>query len=115
MTDLFRAAAEVGPHHILKMYNITGNTVNISPQLEANSVDSHYRLEVVTSDVKSERSHFSFMLVRFFENCGVFLSTSRCEDATRAGQHGIQVSGAMRISLKLRVSESLTAAFCVPL
>lgn len=72
VTDLFRAAAEVGPHHILKMYNITGNTVNISPQLEANSVDSHYRLEVVTSDVKGERSHFSFMLVRFFENCGVF-------------------------------------------
>ncbi|XP_056884698.1 high affinity cGMP-specific 3',5'-cyclic phosphodiesterase 9A-like [Takifugu flavidus] len=53
--DLFRAAAEVGPHHILKMYNITGNTVNISPQLEANSVDSHYRLEVVTSDVKGVR------------------------------------------------------------
>lgn len=71
MTDLFRAAAEVGPHHILKMYNTTGNTVNISPQLEANSVDSHYRLEVVTSDVKGERSRFSFMSVRFFENCGV--------------------------------------------
>lgn len=49
----------MGPHHILKMYNITGNMVNISPQLEANSVDSHYRLEVVTSDVKGERSHFS--------------------------------------------------------
>lgn len=72
MTDLFRAAAEVGPHHILKMYNITGNTVNISPQLEANSVDSHYRLEVVTSDVKGERSHFSFVSVRLVENCGVF-------------------------------------------
>lgn len=56
----------MGPHHILKMYNITGNMVNISPQLEANSVDSHYRLEVVTSDVKGERSHFSFMLVQFF-------------------------------------------------
>lgn len=61
----------MGPHHILKMYNTTGNTVNISPQLEANSVDSHYRLEVVTSDVKGERSRFSFMSVRFFENCGV--------------------------------------------
>lgn len=106
----------MGPHHILKMYNITGNMVNISPQLEANSVDSHYRLEVVTSDVKGERSHFSFMLVRFFENCGVCLFfLSRCEDATRAGQHGIQVSGAMRIALKLRVSETLTVASCVRL
>lgn len=55
VTDLFRAAAEVGPHHILKMYNINGNMVNISPQLEANSPDSYYRLEVVTSDVKGER------------------------------------------------------------
>lgn len=54
VTDLFRAAAEVGPHHILKMYNIKGKMVNISPQLEANSLDSYYRLEVVTSDVKGE-------------------------------------------------------------
>ncbi|CAG00863.1 unnamed protein product [Tetraodon nigroviridis] len=53
--DLFRAAAEVGPHHILKMYNIKGKMVNISPQLEANSLDSYYRLEVVTSDVKGVR------------------------------------------------------------
>lgn len=73
MIDLFRAAAEVGPHHILKMYNITGNTVNISPQLEANSVDSYYRLEVVTSDVKGEQSHFTCMLVWFFEDCVVFV------------------------------------------
>lgn len=67
VTDLFRAAAEVGPHHILKMYNIKGNMVNISPQLEANSLDSYYRLEVVTSDVKGEPRHFSRMLARFFE------------------------------------------------
>lgn len=73
MIDLFRAAAEVGPHHILKMYNITGNTINISPQLEANSVDSYYRLEVVTSDVKGEQSHFTCMLVWFFEDCGFFV------------------------------------------
>lgn len=67
MIDLFRAAAEVGPHHILKMYNIKGNMVNISPQLEANSLDSYYRLEVVTSDVKGEPRHFSRMLAWFFE------------------------------------------------
>lgn len=60
LTDLFRAAAEVGPHHILKMYNTSGGVLNISPQLEANSQDSYYRLEVVASDLKSEscRGHF---------------------------------------------------------
>lgn len=46
----------MGPHHILKMYNINGNMVNISPQLEPNGVDSYYRLEVVTSLAKGERS-----------------------------------------------------------
>ncbi|XP_070814137.1 high affinity cGMP-specific 3',5'-cyclic phosphodiesterase 9A-like isoform X2 [Chaetodon trifascialis] len=51
--DLFRAAAEAGPHHILKMYNTNGGLLNISPQLEANSEDSCYRLEVVASDLKS--------------------------------------------------------------
>lgn len=54
LTDLFRAAAEVGPHHILKMYNRNGNFMNISPKLEANNADSYYQLEVVMSDVKSE-------------------------------------------------------------
>lgn len=52
--DLFRAAAEAGPHHILKMYNTNGSVVNISPQLEANTRDSRYRLEVVASDPRGE-------------------------------------------------------------
>ncbi|XP_022618682.1 high affinity cGMP-specific 3',5'-cyclic phosphodiesterase 9A-like [Seriola dumerili] len=51
--DLFRAAAEAGPHHILKMYNSNGSVVNISPRLEANSEGSYYRLEVVASDLQS--------------------------------------------------------------
>lgn len=96
MIDLFRAAAEVGPHHILKMYNITGNTVNISPQLEANSVDSYYRLEVVTSDVKGEESHLLACWCGSLRTV-FFLSMFRCEDAKRAGQHGIQVSRAVKI------------------
>ncbi|XP_035500797.1 high affinity cGMP-specific 3',5'-cyclic phosphodiesterase 9A-like isoform X2 [Scophthalmus maximus] len=50
---LFRAAAEAGPHHILKMYNTAGVVVNISPRLEANSKESYYRLEVVASDLQS--------------------------------------------------------------
>ncbi|XP_026157321.1 high affinity cGMP-specific 3',5'-cyclic phosphodiesterase 9A-like isoform X1 [Mastacembelus armatus] len=48
--DLFRAAAEAGPHHILKLYDPSGRVLNICPQLEANSEDSYYRLEVVASD-----------------------------------------------------------------
>ncbi|TDG96068.1 hypothetical protein EPR50_G00235800 [Perca flavescens] len=51
--DLFRAAAEAGPHHILKLYNTNGSVVNISPLLEANSEDSYFRLEVVASNLKS--------------------------------------------------------------
>ncbi|XP_075950970.1 high affinity cGMP-specific 3',5'-cyclic phosphodiesterase 9A-like [Anarhichas minor] len=51
--DVFRAAAEAGPHHILKMYSMNGSMLNISPRLEANSRDSYYRLEVVASDLKS--------------------------------------------------------------
>ncbi|XP_045906759.1 high affinity cGMP-specific 3',5'-cyclic phosphodiesterase 9A-like isoform X1 [Micropterus dolomieu] len=51
--DLFRAAAEAGPHHILKMYKPNGSMVNISPRLEANSKDSYYQLEVVASDLQS--------------------------------------------------------------
>ncbi|XP_071398044.1 high affinity cGMP-specific 3',5'-cyclic phosphodiesterase 9A-like [Centroberyx affinis] len=51
--DLFRAAAEAGPHDILKMYSRNGNMVNISPRLEANDVDSYYQLEVVASDLQN--------------------------------------------------------------
>ncbi|XP_074520541.1 high affinity cGMP-specific 3',5'-cyclic phosphodiesterase 9A-like [Halichoeres trimaculatus] len=50
--DLFRAAAEAGPNHILKMYDTNGSVVNISPRLEANTEDSCYRLEVVASDLQ---------------------------------------------------------------
>ncbi|XP_037132212.1 high affinity cGMP-specific 3',5'-cyclic phosphodiesterase 9A-like isoform X1 [Syngnathus acus] len=51
--DLFRAAAEASPHHILKLYKANGSVVNISPMLEPNSQDSYYRLEVVASDLQS--------------------------------------------------------------
>ncbi|XP_029369626.1 high affinity cGMP-specific 3',5'-cyclic phosphodiesterase 9A-like [Echeneis naucrates] len=51
--ELFQAAAEVGPHHILKMYNRKGSVVNISPQLEPNTKESYYQLEVVASDTQS--------------------------------------------------------------
>uniref|UniRef100_A0A668A1C9 Phosphodiesterase n=1 Tax=Myripristis murdjan TaxID=586833 RepID=A0A668A1C9_9TELE len=37
-----------------KMYNPSGSMVNISPRLEANDMDSCYRLEVVASDLQSE-------------------------------------------------------------
>ncbi|XP_068612733.1 high affinity cGMP-specific 3',5'-cyclic phosphodiesterase 9A-like [Brachionichthys hirsutus] len=50
--DLFQAAAEAEPHHILKMYDTNGSLVNITPQLEANGEDSYYRLEAVASDLK---------------------------------------------------------------
>lgn len=62
LTELFRAAAEAEPHHILKMYTVDGSVVNISPQLEPNSEDSCYRLEVVAADLQSERRHHGNIL-----------------------------------------------------
>uniref|UniRef100_A0A8C5D6I3 Phosphodiesterase n=1 Tax=Gouania willdenowi TaxID=441366 RepID=A0A8C5D6I3_GOUWI len=50
-SDLFRAAAEAQPHQILKLYNVQGSLVNISPCLEANSAELYYQLEVVASDL----------------------------------------------------------------
>ncbi|XP_038076096.1 high affinity cGMP-specific 3',5'-cyclic phosphodiesterase 9A-like [Patiria miniata] len=47
--DCFRAAAEAGPHDILKLYNIKGNIVNISQKLDENTPDTPYKLEVVAS------------------------------------------------------------------
>ncbi|XP_044072605.1 high affinity cGMP-specific 3',5'-cyclic phosphodiesterase 9A isoform X1 [Siniperca chuatsi] len=52
--DLFRSAAEAGPHDILKLYNPKGNIINISPSLEPNSPNSCYKLEVVATDCNSE-------------------------------------------------------------
>ncbi|XP_036401537.1 high affinity cGMP-specific 3',5'-cyclic phosphodiesterase 9A [Megalops cyprinoides] len=52
--DLFRAAAEAGPHDILKLYNTKGNIINISPQLESNSPHACYKLEVVAADCNRE-------------------------------------------------------------
>ncbi|XP_068602096.1 high affinity cGMP-specific 3',5'-cyclic phosphodiesterase 9A [Brachionichthys hirsutus] len=49
--DLFRSAAEAGPHDILKLYNPKGNIINISPSLEP---DACYTLEVVAADCNSE-------------------------------------------------------------
>ncbi|XP_029315174.1 high affinity cGMP-specific 3',5'-cyclic phosphodiesterase 9A [Cottoperca gobio] len=51
--DLFRSAAEAGPHDILKLYNPKGNIINISPSLEPNSTHSCYKLEVVAADCNS--------------------------------------------------------------
>ncbi|XP_025759322.1 high affinity cGMP-specific 3',5'-cyclic phosphodiesterase 9A isoform X3 [Oreochromis niloticus] len=51
--DLFRSAAEAGPHDILKLYNPKGNIINISPSLEPNSPNLCYKLEVVAADCNS--------------------------------------------------------------
>ncbi|KAI4805167.1 hypothetical protein KUCAC02_009795 [Chaenocephalus aceratus] len=51
--DLFRSAAEAGPHDILKLYNPKGNITNISPGLEPNSSSCCYKLEVVAADCNS--------------------------------------------------------------
>ncbi|XP_067843228.1 high affinity cGMP-specific 3',5'-cyclic phosphodiesterase 9A isoform X2 [Heptranchias perlo] len=52
--EVFRAAAEAGPHDILKLYNTKGNIINISPKLESNTLQTQYKLEVVAADCKTE-------------------------------------------------------------
>ncbi|CAL9689765.1 unnamed protein product [Knipowitschia caucasica] len=54
LKDLFRCAAEAGPHDILKLYNPKGNIINISPSLEPNTPSSCYKLEVVAADYNNE-------------------------------------------------------------
>ena len=49
ITECFRSAAEAGPYDILKLYNHKGNLVNISTNLEANSPETKYKLEVVAA------------------------------------------------------------------
>ncbi|XP_071805040.1 high affinity cGMP-specific 3',5'-cyclic phosphodiesterase 9A-like isoform X2 [Asterias amurensis] len=56
--DCFRAAAEAGPHDILKLYNIKGNIVNISQKLDENTPDTPYKLEVVASHGTAEQLGF---------------------------------------------------------
>uniref|UniRef100_UPI00398EF818 high affinity cGMP-specific 3',5'-cyclic phosphodiesterase 9A n=1 Tax=Pristiophorus japonicus TaxID=55135 RepID=UPI00398EF818 len=51
--EVFRAAAEAGPHDILKLYSTKGNIINISPKLESNTRKTQYKLEVVAADCKT--------------------------------------------------------------
>lgn len=73
--DLFRSAAEAGPHDILKLYNPKGNIINISPSLEPNSPNSCYKLEVVAADCNSEPlgifnlAPWGSQRLGLFENC----------------------------------------------
>lgn len=73
--DLFRSAAEAGPHDILKLYNPKGNIINISPRLEPNSPNSSYKLEVVAADCNSEPlgifnlTPYESQCVGLFEDC----------------------------------------------
>lgn len=69
--DLFRSAAEAGPHDILKLYNPQGNIINISPGLEPNSPHSCYKLEVVAADCNSEPLGI-FNLSAYFTSLGFF-------------------------------------------
>ncbi|XP_074653983.1 high affinity cGMP-specific 3',5'-cyclic phosphodiesterase 9A-like isoform X4 [Tubulanus polymorphus] len=49
--ETFRTAAEAGPNDIVKLYNIKGNLVNISPRLKPNTIYTRYKLEVVAANI----------------------------------------------------------------
>lgn len=48
--DLFRSASEAGPRDILKLYNTSGQLLNISGNLPPNSPESRYSLHVVAAN-----------------------------------------------------------------
>ncbi|XP_025830565.1 uncharacterized protein LOC112904555 [Agrilus planipennis] len=50
LKDLFRSAAEAGPHDVVKLYSRTGQLLNISADLEANTPETRYSLQVVAAD-----------------------------------------------------------------
>ncbi|RZC42888.1 hypothetical protein BDFB_010535 [Asbolus verrucosus] len=47
---LFRSASEAGPRDILKLYNTSGQLLNISGDLPSNTPDSRYSLQVVAAN-----------------------------------------------------------------
>lgn len=97
LPDLFRSAAEAGPHDILKLYNPKGNIINISPGLEPNSPTSCYKLEVVAADCNSEplgsltfepwESH----CLDIFQNCR--------QSPSSLGISGVELAGALGFDL----------------
>lgn len=117
LTDLFRAAAEVGPHHILKMYNTNGGVLNISPQLEANSQDSYYRLEVVASDLKSESCRVHFGKKRCVTNLRpwqinpgcvfVHVQVRGCRQSWTTWRAGEWCTGTVQVMFVKRLKDSL--------
>ncbi|KYB27494.1 High affinity cGMP-specific 3',5'-cyclic phosphodiesterase 9A-like Protein [Tribolium castaneum] len=48
--NLFRSASEAGPRDILKLYNTSGQLLNISGDLPPNTPDSRYSLQVVAAN-----------------------------------------------------------------
>lgn len=47
--EVFRVAAEAHESDILKLYNVRGSLISISPKLPENTPETRYRLEVVAS------------------------------------------------------------------
>lgn len=47
---MFRSAAEAGPRDILKLYSTSGQLLNITPDLPANTLDNPYSLQVVAAN-----------------------------------------------------------------
>lgn len=78
LTDLFRSAAEAGPHDILKLYNPKGNIINISPQLTPNSPHTCYKLEVVAADCNSEPLGIFCHFCRYNKSHAVNLVGCKC-------------------------------------
>ncbi|XP_022914098.1 high affinity cGMP-specific 3',5'-cyclic phosphodiesterase 9A isoform X2 [Onthophagus taurus] len=48
--DLFRSAAEAGPRDIIKLYNKSGHLLNINQELEGNTKEERYSLQVVAAN-----------------------------------------------------------------
>lgn len=94
--DLFRSAAEAGPHDILKLYNPKGNIINISPALEPNAPNSCYKLEVVAADCNKEPLgivHFNVKGGISGDVWGIWLLWQTCSSRPEAVQGSLGAPG----------------------
>ena len=63
---VFRAAAEAQDGDILKMYNIRGSLMVISPSLPANTPDTRYRLQVAVANTSGSITSTTFACLDFY-------------------------------------------------
>jgi hypothetical protein len=62
--DTIRSAAEASSNDIIKLYNVKGHLLSISNNLEANTLDNPYRLDVVFKSIADSSNNVKILIDR---------------------------------------------------